>query len=714
MAIVPLLLLVGTVMVFVLVLGVTCRLGGPGRRSDGRAGCKHRGPDRHPSWGAKHGARRAHRREPTIRIGRLILAILLFPVVCIIWAVASIGNLIEAAVHLAIGVIAALLGLLEAFFGRTSSHHWRNVGKEFIAFARHLYLAGRRFVDYVGFGGFLNRIEDGIREASRADGSLAPTPPLADASARDEFPFEDRYRIESHLRGGGSTARLFIVRRLERDRPVGGKLVLKYFDMGLGSRLEEVLRESRGMQVAREMGIVLDHDLGPDYFYYLMPYYEGETLTKAAARLHRRLLSGQGLEAEDLGTVLDWMEQTLRILDAYHRRGVIHKDVKPDNLIVTAEGVRLVDLGLMTPVESAMTLTTHGTEYFRDPEMVKLAVQGKRVRDVDAVRFDIYSAGAVLYLLLEGSFPACGPLSRFSRPVPMALSTITSRAMAEGAKRYPDVASMRADLEAVRSRMVDEDPARIPVSVLPSLRGFEAGEEPDEARPAPPPPPPPPPPLTRAAPVTPPPLAEEAPERKRRAGRGFVLTVSLIVCCVLGYFMLVKDQDPGLAVDAVERHVHAALPEVDGERVARFVEQRVDRDPEDRPPVVIASAKEPDGRVTDLVAEIRRCLTEREIPIHPSARLAEELRLFMTSSGWRDAKAVEERLELEEENPEPALLWIRPEADRVLIRMDHDGESWTLLGRLPRAEPRTRGSRARGPGRVPASPTGPAAERREE
>jgi hypothetical protein len=411
MAIVPLLLLVGTVMVFVLVLGVTCRLGGPGRRSDGRAGCKHRGPDRHPSWGAKHGARRAHRREPTIRIGRLILAILLFPVVCIIWAVASIGNLIEAAVHLAIGVIAALLGLLEAFFGRTSSHHWRNVGKEFIAFARHLYLAGRRFVDYVGFGGFLNRIEDGIREASRADGSLAPTPPLADASARDEFPFEDRYRIESHLRGGGSTARLFIVRRLERDRPVGGKLVLKYFDMGLGSRLEEVLRESRGMQVAREMGIVLDHDLGPDYFYYLMPYYEGETLTKAAARLHRRLLSGQGLEAEDLGTVLDWMEQTLRILDAYHRRGVIHKDVKPDNLIVTAEGVRLVDLGLMTPVESAMTLTTHGTEYFRDPEMVKLAVQGKRVRDVDAVRFDIYSAGAVLYLLLEGSFPACGPLS---------------------------------------------------------------------------------------------------------------------------------------------------------------------------------------------------------------------------------------------------------------------------------------------------------------
>ena len=75
------------------------------------------------------------------------------------------------------------------------------------------------------------------------------------------------------------------------------------------------------------------------------------------------------------------MSELLRTLDGYHRQGVIHKDVKPDNLIVTDQGVRLVDLGLLTPLASALTLTTHGTEYFRDPEMVKLAVQGKRVRD---------------------------------------------------------------------------------------------------------------------------------------------------------------------------------------------------------------------------------------------------------------------------------------------------------------------------------------------
>jgi hypothetical protein len=156
--------------------------------------------------------------------------------------------------------------------------------------------------------------------------------------------------------------------------------------------------------------------------------------------------------------------------------------VKPDNIIVTDRGTRLVDLGLLTPLASALTLTTHGTEYFRDPEMVRLAVKGKRVKDVEAVRFDIYSAGAVMYLLLDGSFPACGPLSRISRPVPMALSWITSRAMAEGDKRYPTVAAMRADLEAVIARAEEGGFEAIPVSALPSFAGFDgaAGPTPPE------------------------------------------------------------------------------------------------------------------------------------------------------------------------------------------------------------------------------------------
>jgi serine/threonine protein kinase len=224
---------------------------------------------------------------------------------------------------------------------------------------------------------------------------------------------------------------------------------------------------------------------------------------------------------------------------------VIHKDVKPDNLIVTDDGIRLVDLGLMTPVESALTLTTHGTEYFRDPEMVKLAVAGKRVRDVDAARFDVYSSGAVMYLLLEGSFPACGPLSRFSRPVPMALRTITSRAMAEGTKRYASIAAMRTDLEAFRRMLADREPDDIPATALPSLAGGDVedleevpGEDVleleevtvPEPRPAPPP-----------IAAAPPPVAEPEPERdeKSRVGAGTYVAVMLgLVLALFGFLYL--------------------------------------------------------------------------------------------------------------------------------------------------------------------------------
>jgi len=74
-------------------------------------------------------------------------------------------------------------------------------------------------------------------------------------------------------------------------------------------------------------------------------------------------------------------------LSTYHRGGLWHKDVKPDNIIVDggpSARAHLVDFGLVSSLRSAMTLTTHGTEYFRDPEMVRLALKGVKVHEVDA------------------------------------------------------------------------------------------------------------------------------------------------------------------------------------------------------------------------------------------------------------------------------------------------------------------------------------------
>ena len=96
--------------------------------------------------------------------------------------------------------------------------------------------------------------------------------------------------------------------------------------------------------------------------------------------------------------------------------------------------------------------------------MVRLALAGVRVNEVDARRFDVYSAGAVLYFLIEGQFPACGPLSEFQRPVPFALQWMVAQAMADASKRYPSIEVMLADLEAFlarskRGRMDEVKPA---------------------------------------------------------------------------------------------------------------------------------------------------------------------------------------------------------------------------------------------------------------
>ena len=93
------------------------------------------------------------------------------------------------------------------------------------------------------------------------------------------------------------------------------------------------------------------------------------------------------------------LELFLKVCEAVqhgHQKGIIHRDIKPENIIVNDAGAHLVDIGLVTSLHSAMTLTTHGTEYFRDPELVRQALKGTKVADVDGSRFDIYSAGAVL------------------------------------------------------------------------------------------------------------------------------------------------------------------------------------------------------------------------------------------------------------------------------------------------------------------------------
>ncbi len=328
--------------------------------------------------------------------------------------------------------------------------------------------------------GFERRVPDVVAKA-----------PGPDRPSRKSGSFEG-YTVIGSLPGGGSGARLFIARpdkeRLAALARAGhsgvGEVVIKSFSLYEGSTLPQILRENRALEAARRLGLVLEHRQDPHRFYYVMPYVPGDDLATVTRQLHNHSGS-EGLRTVDLRLVLGYLCDLLQTLDRYHQGGLWHKDVKPDNIIISDGRAHLVDLGLVTPLRSAMTLTTHGTEYFRDPELVRMALRGVKVQDVNGVKFDLYSVGAVLFSVVENSFPAHGSLSRITRRCPEALKWIVRRSMAEMGRRYGSAREVLADLRFV---LAARDPFAIKPAHLPSFApGFaEAREEGPESAPVPP------------------------------------------------------------------------------------------------------------------------------------------------------------------------------------------------------------------------------------
>jgi serine/threonine protein kinase len=329
------------------------------------------------------------------------------------------------------------------------------------------------------------------------------------------------YQILGTLPSGGSGAKLYIAapdkkkfRELLAEaaanqlaRQTGAafteqdRVVIKSFTTFEDATLPQLVRESRGLEAGKRLGLILDHGFGADRFYYIMRYVPGEHLRHIATRLHQQAQPVQddaqnkkdGLDDASLRACLSYMSDLLSTLQLYHEQGLWHKDVKPDNIIIeptptdadpaakAAGRARLVDVGLVSSLKSAMTLTTHGTEYYRDPEMVRQALRGVKVAEVDGTRFDLYAAGAVLYSIVEDSFPAQGVLSPIEKRCPPVIAWIIRRAMADYRQRYDSAAAMLEDIRAVAScptmmtmRLAD----------LPSVRKAGMGlEEAPEAQP---------------------------------------------------------------------------------------------------------------------------------------------------------------------------------------------------------------------------------------
>jgi serine/threonine protein kinase len=141
--------------------------------------------------------------------------------------------------------------------------------------------------------------------------------------------------------------------------------------------------------------------------YLVMEYVEGETLGQRVTRL------GPMAEKDAIRIVA----QVAQGLQRAHKEKLVHRDVKPDNILVTKEGVaKLADLGLVKEVEADLNLTRTGrglgTPHFMAPE------QFKNAKNADP-RCDIYSLGATLYMIVTGQMPfqSQGPLDAYMKKI---------------------------------------------------------------------------------------------------------------------------------------------------------------------------------------------------------------------------------------------------------------------------------------------------------
>jgi len=391
-----------------------------------------------------------------------------------------IGGMIGDTIRFIGSVVALIvfvpLVLLSVIFGR-----WSAAGHFGSGFKRELKVGGgclyrvllRRPLKLVWLHGLLEGVEQRVPEAMAA----APT---SDTPSRrvGQFP---GYTIVGSLRPGGSGAKLYVAEPDAETRKriprLPERVVIKVFALSEGSELPQIVRESRALEGAKRLGLVFDHSMDANRFYYVMPYHPGDHLGIVARQLHAE--SGEsGLGRAQLARAMSYAGDLVATLEDYHRVGLWHKDVKPENVIVHSGRAHLVDLGLVTPLRSAMTLTTHGTEYFRDPEMVRQALRGVKVHEVNGVKFDVFAAGAVLYFLIENEFPPHGALSRFGRTSPDALKWIVRRAMADYHHRYESAQALLDDLRWVSAA---SDPYAVRAADLPSMSGRSVVAETIEA-----------------------------------------------------------------------------------------------------------------------------------------------------------------------------------------------------------------------------------------
>jgi len=277
---------------------------------------------------------------------------------------------------------------------------------------------------------------------------------VPDVADRLNAALADRYAIEREI-GRGGMATVYLARDLRHQRAVAVKVLHPEIAAALGpDRFLSEIRIAASLQHPHLLPL-LDSGEADGFLYYIMPYIEGESLRERLTRDHE-------LPVPD---VLRILREVVDALAYAHARGVVHRDIKPDNVMLSGRHALVADFGVAKAVSGAsgrQPLTTAGvalgTPAYMAPEQ---ATADPRLDE----RVDIYAVGVLAYELLTGRTPFVGPtaqailaaqvteppdpVTKYRQQVPVALAAAVMKCLEKKpADRWQSADQLLRELEA--------------------------------------------------------------------------------------------------------------------------------------------------------------------------------------------------------------------------------------------------------------------------
>ncbi|MDQ3636053.1 MAG: serine/threonine-protein kinase [Acidobacteriota bacterium] len=284
--------------------------------------------------------------------------------------------------------------------------------------------------------------------------------------------FLKHYQIIRKIGEGGMGA-VYLARDTQLDRDVAIKILNQPFNKDKSNNIKRFLREAKAASGMNHPNIMVVHEVGTfeDINYIVCEFIEGETLNVYIEKNNSNLLR-----------ILDLSIQVINALATAHRVGIIHRDIKPDNIMVRNDGlVKILDFGLAKlsqkeksridfDAQTQEILNTQkglilGTVSYMSPEQ-------SRGKEVDT-RTDIWSFGVILYQMLTKKLPFSGetlsdnlaailkddppPISELTANVPAELEEIVSKCLQKSAgQRYQNAQTLQNDLKNVHHKLALE------------------------------------------------------------------------------------------------------------------------------------------------------------------------------------------------------------------------------------------------------------------